>query len=91
MPDVLIWNSAFITLTCLYRRLLGEILVRNRRNPQSAGEKATSQEHLICHFIDELLKNLFSELIFDPVLAIFPRVADQPDLMDVVMVLMHLL
>ncbi|OXB53160.1 hypothetical protein ASZ78_012602 [Callipepla squamata] len=58
LPETLMGSMCYIHLLILYRQILGDALLRDRTNMQSA------------------------ELICNPVLATFPQLMDQPDLMD---------
>ncbi|XP_021247643.1 nephrocystin-1 isoform X3 [Numida meleagris] len=58
LPETLIGSMCYIHLLIFYRQILGDALLRDRINMQSA------------------------ELICNPVLATFPQLMDQPDLMD---------
>lgn len=58
LPETLIGSMCYIHLLIFYRQILGDALLRDRINMQSA------------------------ELICNPILATFPQLVDQPDLMD---------
>ncbi|XP_010704639.1 nephrocystin-1-like isoform X1 [Meleagris gallopavo] len=58
LPETLIGSMCYIHLLIFYRQILGDALLRERINMQSA------------------------ELICNPILATFPQLVDQPDLMD---------
>ncbi|XP_042666445.1 nephrocystin-1 isoform X1 [Centrocercus urophasianus] len=58
LPETLIGSMCYIHLLVFYRQILGDALLRERINMQSA------------------------ELICNPILATFPQLMDQPDLMD---------
>ncbi|XP_031453703.1 nephrocystin-1 isoform X3 [Phasianus colchicus] len=58
LPETLIGSMCYIHLLIFYRQILGDALLRERINMQSA------------------------ELICNPILATFPQLMDQPDLMD---------
>uniref|UniRef100_A0A8C9EIA0 Nephrocystin 1 n=1 Tax=Pavo cristatus TaxID=9049 RepID=A0A8C9EIA0_PAVCR len=58
LPETLIGSMCYIHLLIFYRQVLGDALLRDRINMQSA------------------------ELICNPILATFPQLVDQPDLMD---------
>ncbi|XP_015712142.1 nephrocystin-1 isoform X2 [Coturnix japonica] len=58
LPETLIGSMCCIHLLIFYRQILGDALLRDRINMQSA------------------------ELICNPILATFPQLTDQPDLMD---------
>ncbi|NXC46833.1 NPHP1 protein, partial [Penelope pileata] len=58
LPETLIGSMCYIHLLIFYRQILGDALLKDRINMQSA------------------------ELICNPILATFPHIMDQPDLMD---------
>ncbi|XP_052535929.1 nephrocystin-1 isoform X3 [Tympanuchus pallidicinctus] len=58
LPETLLGSMCYIHLLVFYRQILGDALLRERINMQSA------------------------ELICNPILATFPQLMDQPDLMD---------
>ncbi|XP_068531312.1 nephrocystin-1 isoform X4 [Anas acuta] len=58
LPETLIGSMCYIHLLIFYRQILGDALLKDRINMQSA------------------------DLICNPILATFPQLMDQPDLMD---------
>ncbi|NXK47153.1 NPHP1 protein, partial [Chauna torquata] len=58
LPETLIGSMCYIHLMIFYRQILGDALLKDRINMQSA------------------------DLICNPILATFPQLMDQPDLMD---------
>ncbi|XP_035179036.1 nephrocystin-1 isoform X2 [Oxyura jamaicensis] len=58
LPETLIGSMCYIHLLIFYRQILGDALLKDRMNMQSA------------------------DLICNPILATFPQLMDQPDLMD---------
>ncbi|XP_006899006.1 PREDICTED: nephrocystin-1 [Elephantulus edwardii] len=58
LPETLVGSMCYIHLLVFYRQILGDVLLKDRTNVQSA------------------------DLIGHPVLATFPRLLEQPDIMD---------
>ncbi|XP_066123934.1 nephrocystin-1 isoform X3 [Saccopteryx bilineata] len=58
LPETFIGSMCYVHLLILYRQILGDVLLKDRTNTQSA------------------------ELISNPVLATFPKLLAQPDVMD---------
>ncbi|KAM6178267.1 nephrocystin-1 [Rhynchocyon petersi] len=58
LPETLVGSMCYIHLLVFYRQILGDVLLKDRANLQSA------------------------DLISNPVLATFPKLLEQPDIMD---------
>ncbi|KAB1256894.1 Nephrocystin-1 [Camelus dromedarius] len=73
LPETLIGSMCSIHLLIFYRQILGDVLLRDRMSPDSA----VGEVYLKC-----FLSSCISDLISNPVLATFPKLLEQPDLMD---------
>ncbi|KAF3826549.1 hypothetical protein GH733_009074 [Mirounga leonina] len=75
LPETLIGSMCSIHLLIFYRQILGDVLLKDRMSMQNA-------DTLGAVYIKSFLFFGVSDLISNPVLATFPKLLEQPDMMD---------
>ncbi|XP_053829793.1 nephrocystin-1 isoform X3 [Vidua macroura] len=78
LPETLVGGMCYIHLLVFYRQILGDALLKDRMSMQSTGEH-WRKIRLVRGMTPA--RSPF-DLICNPVLATFPQLLDQPDLMD---------